>query len=109
MNHPIYREYFGEISIGSKMKEIKKYNLIEIPFPKFNIEIKQKIKNMYYNKQGWDFLNSKTDSFEEYDKIWSEKAGIFDLYIMLNKQKNVLDNCVEQLYENKNIEINYMF
>lgn len=109
LNHPIYREYFGEISIGSKMKEIKKYNLIEIPFPKFNIEIKQKIKNMYYNKQEWDFLNSKTDSFEEYDKIWSEKAGIFDLYIMLNKQKNVLDKCVEKLYENKNIEINYMF
>ena len=27
--------------------------------------------------------NPRNISFEEYDKIWSEKAGIFDLYIML--------------------------
>lgn len=106
LNHPIYREYFGEISIGSKMKEIKKYNLTEIPFPKLNSEIKNKIKNLYYKEIKWDY-NKDNGNFEEYDNKWSKNAGIFDLYLILYKEKTFLNKIIEKIYNNENIEIKY--
>lgn len=109
LNHPIYREYFGEISLGSKMKEIKKYNLVKIPFPKFNLEIKSKIKEQYYNKINWNLPNSNLHSFKDYDKKWSSKAGIFDLYLLLSKQKQFLNRCINNIYNDEMINITYNF
>ncbi len=106
LNHPIYREYFGEISVGSKMKEIKKYNLIKIPLPNFNADIKNKIKEFYFNEIKWDYY-SGNENFEDYDKKWSDKAGIFDLYIMLNKQKIFLDKIIEKIYNNESFELTF--
>ena len=108
LNHPIYREYFGEISIGSKMKEIKKYNLTEIPFPKFSDEIKNKINKLYYNEIKWNY-NSNTENFKSYDKNWSKDAGIYDLYLILIQQKEFLNKIVESIYNNENIIPKYSF
>ncbi|MBQ9161033.1 MAG: restriction endonuclease subunit S [Methanobrevibacter sp.] len=105
LNHPIYREYFGEISVGSKMKEIKKYNLIEIPLPDFSRDIKNKIKELYFNELKWDF--SDNGNFKDYDRNWCSDAGIFDLYIMLNKQKAFLNEVIENIYNNEWVELTF--
>ena len=108
LNHPIYREYFGEISVGSKMKEIKKYNLIEIPFPKFNSNIKEQINKLYFNELKWEF-NAENESFKEYDMKWSKEAGIYDLYLMIYKEKSFLNQIIQKIYDDEFFELNFSF
>lgn len=109
LNHPLYREYFGEISLGSKMKEIKIEDLINTPFPNFNHSIKEKIKNLYYSKEKYDFKNLNNENFLEKDKTWCEKAGVFDLYIISQRQKYFINHIVDLIYEGKDIKIDYSF
>lgn len=109
LNHPLYREYFGEISLGSKMKEVKTYNLLNIPFPKFNAEIKNKIKDLYFNEIEFEFKNWNNDNFLDYDKHWSNNAGIYDLYLVLLKEKNLMNSVIEDIYQGKDIEMSYKF
>ena len=107
-NHPIYREYFGEISVGSKMKEVKKYNLVEIPLPKFDRDIKEKLKELYFNELSWNFTGD-IKHFNDYDNKWSQKAGIYDLYLMSYRQKMFLNSLIEKIYNNQDIEITFSF
>ena len=109
LNHPLYREYMGEISLGSKMKEIKIDDLTSIPFPKFNSSFKLKIKNLFYNKNYYNTENLNNENFLIYDKQWSEKAGLYDLFITYQKQKNLLNNIIEKIYNGEYVEINYNF
>ena len=99
----------GEISLGSKMKEIKIDDLTSIPFPKFNSSFKLKIKNLFYNKNYYNTENLNNENFLIYDKQWSEKAGLYDLFITYQKQKNLLNNIIEKIYNGEYVEINYNF
>ncbi len=49
LNSQIYRRIFDYLSIGAKMGEIKIYQLIKLPFPKFPQQIKKKIAEIYQN------------------------------------------------------------
>lgn len=108
-NHPIYREYFGEISLGSKMKEVKIEDLINVPLPNFNRNIKNKIKNLYYSKTIYESKNLNNENFLNYDNKWSKKAGIYDLQINLQKEKILLNEVVNKIYKGNEIKISYNF
>lgn len=109
LNHPLYRELFGEISLGSKMKEIKIDDLVNIPFPSFDSTFKTKINNLYYSKTEYNAKNLNNENFLEYDKKWCESAGLYDLYLCLEKQKIFLNNIIELIYNGKSVNIDYNF
>lgn len=109
LNHPLYRELFGEISLGSKMKEIKIEDLINIPFPNFDLSLKKKIKDLYVTREKYDFVNLNNENFLEKDSVWCKKVGVLDLYIYLQRQKTFINHIVNMIYEGEDIKIDYSF
>ncbi len=109
LNHPIYREFFGEISLGSKMKEIKIDDLISIPFPNFHNSLKEQISQLYYSRKNYNFENLNNRNFLQFDKQWCEEAGLYDLYTVLLKQKIYINSLIEQIYNGENVDIDYNF
>lgn len=50
MNTTNYRKHCSNLTMGSKMKKLKLYNILNIPFPKFPDKIRNEIINLYsYN------------------------------------------------------------
>ena len=106
MNSTYYRKYCANLSMGSKMKEIKLNNILEIPFPKFPLEKKQYIKKLYYNKNAKkEEINSI--NFLEENHNWDMNAGILDIYFSIENAKKSLNSIINKLYYNKEIEIEY--
>ena len=106
MNSEYYRKYCANLSMGSKMKELKLNNILQIPFPKFELDKKIYIKNLYYNKEEKrEILNEKEFLIKNYE--WDNKAGLLDLYCSVKNAKKELNKIVNNLYEGKKIEIEY--
>ena len=105
MNSKLYRKYCANLSMGSKMKELKLNNILSIPFPKFDDKTKTQICSLYYNKLRKNVTNSK--EFVQFNKEWDSKAGILDIYESIINTKQILNNMIERIYENKKIEFEY--
>lgn len=105
LNSPLYRKYCANLSMGSKMKELKLNNILSIPFPKFENDVLNKICNNYYNNLPKNEL--KKENFVLANKEWDSKAGILDLYESIIKTKNILNESIDKIYDNKQINIEY--
>lgn len=93
MNSRIMRKICGNISIGSKMKEMKSYDFATLKFPNFDKLLKQKIGELYYNK-----IKSIPFDFEIYlesEKKRNKELGIFQLnteIIEIKKELGIILN-----------------
>ena len=102
LNSRLYRKYCANISMGSKMKELKLSNILSIPFPKFDEEKKTVIANYYYNRcEKQENLNK--DNFEQLNEYWDKTAGVIDLFESIRKSKEYLNSIIDDIYENKDV------
>ncbi|WP_210708384.1 hypothetical protein [Maribacter dokdonensis] len=97
------RKLCGNISIGSKMKEMKSYDFATLKYPNFEKELKQKIKSLYY------FEKPKTE-YELKDYLVKEKnrnkeIGIFQLNTEIIELKNKLKEIIDKIINEKPIKI----
>lgn len=105
MNSKIVRKICGNISIGSKMKEMKSYDFEKLIFPKFSDIKKNSISKHYYNKV--EKLNNVTiDNYLKIYKTRNKKLGIFQLNIELLELKETLEDLVHRIVMNESIDIN---
>lgn len=97
MNSPIMRKYCSSICVGSKMKEIKISQFLNIPIPQFREEIKSKIVGLFLNDITINSRNTKD----------IEKAlpniGIYNLHFLLNKLKSELNNTLDLIVNDSNV------
>lgn len=105
LNSPTYRKYCANLSMGSKMKELKLNNIISIPFPKFPEDIKNKICNLYYNKL--DKIDLDEENFILENGEWDKKAGLLDLYESNIETKKILNSIIDNIYSNEDSKIEY--
>jgi hypothetical protein len=103
MNSKIMRKLCGNVSIGSKMKEMKSYDFATLKYPNFEKELKKKIKNLYY------FEKPKTE-YELYDYLAKErnrnnKIGIFQLNTEIIELKNKLKEIIDRIINEQPIKI----
>ena len=105
MNSKIYRKYCANLSMGSKMKELKLNNILSIPFPNFPESVVNNICSLYYNKLTKE--SSTSEKFEIDNKNWDDKAGVLDLFSSIQKTKEKLNDIIENIYNNKEYDLSY--
>ncbi len=99
--------YLSSISIqGSGADSFTKYHFDLIKIPNFDKSIQEEIAKLYFNKDL--SVNSKIefDNFNQLDKEWNERAGIYQidksLKLLKNKLKEVVDNIIFDREQNFN-------
>jgi hypothetical protein len=103
MNSRIIRKICGNISIGSKMKEMKSYDFATIKLPKFKDNLKEKIGDIYYNKiEKSDF---DINEYLEKEKRRNLSLGIFQLNVEIIEIKTELEKLINLIIKEKPIEI----
>lgn len=103
LNSRLYRKYCANTSMGSKMKELKLSNILDIPFPKFSDEKKNQISNYYYNKCQKNDCVAEND-FESVNKEWDKNAGVIDLFESIRSAKKYLNYVIDNIYENQTVD-----
>tara|TARA_R110002074_G_C12541658_1_gene665764 strand:+ start:2609 stop:4078 length:1470 start_codon:yes stop_codon:yes gene_type:complete len=103
MNSRIMRKICGNVSIGSKMKEMKSYDFATLKYPNFDKKLKDKIAKLYYNTSKKD--NTNFQKYLEIEKLRNNELGIYQLNIEILEIKNKLKNTIEEIINNKKIEI----
>ncbi len=96
-NSSLIRKLCGSITIGSKMKEMKKEDFIKVPIPIFPDKIKQGITLLYYNSIPENPSVNVIDYLSK-EKKRNEKLGIFqlnsDLLLLKQKLASLLDKII---------------
>lgn len=103
LNNPIYRQICANLSMGSKMKELKLKNFLQIPFPNFEEKDIDFIYKLYTEKTKKKITNK--DKFRKDNE--DNKCGILEIYKSMNSAKQKLDDIVNKLYNEESIEIKY--
>jgi len=103
MNSRIMRKICGNISIGSKMKEMKSYDFATLKFPKFSNSPKQQIGKLYYNKIA--NVNFDFDTYLENEKKRNQKLGIFQLNTEIIDIKKELEIIINKIINEGPIKI----
>jgi len=97
MNSNIMRKYCSSICVGSKMKEIKLNQFLNIPFPKFGNDIKTQIVNLFMS-------NVAISNFNDLSSIRNSLTdiGLYKLHILLNNLKMQLNNKLDAIINDIN-------
>lgn len=103
MNSRIMRKVCGNVSIGSKMKEMKSYDFATLKFPKFNNELKEKIGACYYNNMEKEKFSFPT--YIEKEKQRNINLGIFQLNIEIIELKSELEELISKIIKEESIHI----
>lgn len=108
MNFPLIRKYCGNLSVGSKMKEIKSSQFLTIPFPDFPEEMQLKISMFYQNFIKYNKIISIGD-FLNNDDRWNKQAGIYELDKSIRRCKQQLNNIIERIVVDEKVKIDFSF
>jgi len=103
MNSRIMRKICGNISIGSKMKEMKSYDFATLKFPKFDNSLKKQIGKLYYNKI--DSVNFDFITYLDNEKKRNQELGIFQLNTEIIEIKNELEIILNKIINEEPITI----
>lgn len=109
-NSSIYRTYFGALSKGSKMKEIKIGEIIKVPIPCFSKSKTDEIIQMYYNDIEYNphsYCFKEFNDFLDYDRDFNLKAGIYNLEKSLIYLKNKLKKTLDSIANDIEVEIKF--
>lgn len=101
MNSRITRKICGNISIGSKMKEMKSHDFSTLKIPNFNKNLKDKIGALYYKN-----INPIELDFKNYisnEKARNSELGIFQLNTDIIEIKNILKQLINNIIKEEPI------
>ena len=105
LNTPMYRKICANLSMGSKMKELKLRNFLQIPFPNFSEKNTNYIYELYTKKV--EKNSTDKDRFKQDNVNKDNKSGILEIYKSMNKAKQKLNHIINELYYGNNVEIKY--
>lgn len=101
--------YISKVAItGSGADSFTKYQFDLLDIPCYPAVIQKKIAALYYNKQKIDYAKKCTpDNFEIRDTSFNNKAGIYELDCSLKKLKQLLQDALEKIADDKKVK--YVF
>lgn len=103
-NSSIARKLCGNISFGSKMKEMKSFDFSEFKIPNFPQETRRHIAQLYYSEDKKNIYNCIRDYIDT-ETTRNKHLGIFQLYKELNYLKLKVSNLIEKICYEDYIEI----
>lgn len=108
INCDLMRKYCGSLSAGSKMKELKIEQFLQIPFPNFPETKQKEIVKLYHNDTlVYDTNKCTLDNFLQIDAKYNEKAGIYELDKTTKKLKEKLDKAIDDIVNDKQVNISF--
>ncbi len=100
INSELARKLCSNISMGSKMKEMKSMDFEKLPIPSFGIDIQQQLAKLYYN-QNDDYLKHiekfNITSFNKIDLEVNRNSGILDLNLQIQIIKSIIKNNINEM------------
>ena len=103
MNSKIMRRICGNVSIGSKMKEMKSSDFATLKFPKFPQNFKNSLACLYFNEV--DKIEFNINSYLIEEKNRNKKLGIYQLNIEILELKEKLNKIIENLLKNEPVTV----
>lgn len=101
LNCDLMRKYCSCLSVGSKMKELKTEQFLQIPFPNFPETKQQEIAKLYHNPIKYPISEFTLENFLELDNKYNEQAGIYELDKTAKYLKNLLNQAIESVINEK--------
>lgn len=105
LNCSLMRKYCSRLSVGSKMKELKTEQFLQIPFPNFSEPKQQEIAKLYHNPIEYPTNQFSLENFLELDNQYNEQAGIYELDKTAKYLKNMLNQAIENVIDDKEVNI----
>jgi len=103
MNSRIMRKICGNVSIGSKMKEMKSYDFATLKFPEFSDSLKTTIGKLYYNNVGEQDFDFET--YIKNEKKRNQGSGIFQLNTEIIAIKKELETVLNKIIAEEKINL----
>jgi len=100
MNSKLVRKLCSNISMGSKMKEMKSLDFEKLPIPKFSKNKQTEIAKLYYNQNDTYLEHIDIFDIEKYNDIDLEvtkTSGILDLNEQIKTIKTKIDSQIKQM------------
>jgi type I restriction enzyme S subunit len=100
MNSKFARKLCSNISMGSKMKEMKSLDFEKLPIPKFPKNKQIEIAKLYYNPSDDSLehiINFDINFFDTIDLEVTKKSGILDLDQQIKNIKSIIDNQIKNM------------
>lgn len=108
LNCSVMRKFCANLSVGSKMKELKIKQILQIPFPNFPTTKQQEIAKLYHSSITYDLKNVQLDNFLALDNEFNSHAGIYELDKSAKQLQFLLDKAIENIIHNKSVEISFV-
>ncbi|MCX7744013.1 MAG: restriction endonuclease subunit S [Flavobacteriales bacterium] len=108
LNCSIIRKYCAGLSVGSKMKELKTEQFLQIPFPNFPEAKQKEIASLYHNPESIYQTDTFTlDNFLDQDNSFNETAGIYELDKTAKQLKEILNKAIDDIANDSEVNINF--
>lgn len=107
LNCTLMRKYCSKLSVGSKMKELKTEQFLQIPFPNFPKDKQQEIAKLYHNPIDYPTEQFTLDNFLTLDNQYNQQAGIYELDKTAKYLKNLINKAIENIINNKVVDIQF--
>lgn len=107
LNCDLMRKYCSYLSVGSKMKELKTEQFLQIPFPNFPELKQQEIAKLYHNPIEYPVSKFTLENFLELDNQYNEQAGIYELDKTSKYLKNLLNQAIESVVDDSEVAIKF--
>ena len=107
LNCSIMRKYCANLSVGSKMKELKIEQFLQIPFPNFPTTKQQEIAKLYHNPIDYPTATFTLENFLTEDSQYNEQAGIYELDKTAKQLQNLLNQAIENIINDKPVTISF--
>ena len=80
-----------------------------IPFPNFPDNKQKEITRLYQNSASIDTAKLTIDNLVQHDNVFNQNAGINEIDKSLKKTKEKIDEVIDQIINDKDVEIKYDF
>jgi len=107
LNSKIYRRICANLSLGSKMDEMKIIHFSKLPFPNLPKSKKEEIINLYYKNKEYNSPN--LFNFSKKDNLVTCGSGILQLNEQIIRIQDKLDKIIDDLINDRKIKIEFEF
>lgn len=108
LNTEFMRRYCNFLSTGATMKALTNQQFLQIPFPNFPQVLQEQIASFFHNpKAKLDYTQLSLENFTDQDKAFCKIAGIYELDKSLKYLKNILNSCIDNIVNDKEVFISF--